>query len=124
VPCGRCLPRQQAEFVLSLTVLIFSLRDAAAVLGGGLPSDRYDRFHWPFGKRAGSRDVWVVDRWLSVESAARCTTLPAQKFGGTRVQKIEGLGRIERLGHGAHASLLILVRLPIGLGHAPHQGIE
>jgi hypothetical protein len=59
-----------------------------------------------------------------IESAAGCTTLPAQKFGSTGVQNVEGPIRVERLSHRAHASPLILVRLPVGLRYTPHQGVE
>lgn len=53
-----------------------------------------------------------------------CATLPGQEFGGSGVQNVERFVRIQRLGHGAYPSSLILVSLPGGLGHTPHQGVE
>ena len=51
-------------------------------------------------------------------------TLSTEEYGGAAVENVEGFFRVQHLGHGAHARTLILVCLPVRVGHAPDQGVE
>lgn len=76
--------------------------------------------------RVGEDRIWSLNVLDPDQRADQrtCTALSAEELRGAGVQNIEGLVRIECLGHCAHSDPLILVRLPIGLGHASDQGVK